>query len=111
PYLALAACLGAGILGIEQRLEPTAPTTGNAYEHSGQAPLEGDLPPGDGRLPASPLPRSLAEATARFRASAEARALFGDDFVDHVCMTRDWECREFEKAVTDWELRRYFEII
>lgn len=95
PYLALAACLGAGLLGIEQRLEPTAPIAGNAYD----------------RDDAPPLPRSLAEATACLRESAAARELFGDAFVEHFCMSRDWECREFEKAVTDWELRRYFEII
>jgi glutamine synthetase len=104
PYLALAACLGAGLLGIEQRLEPSEPTVGNAYERPAGADPRGCLP-------APALPRSLAEATARFRMSDEARALFGDAFVDHLCMTRDWECREFEKAVTDWELRRYFEII
>jgi glutamine synthetase len=25
--------------------------------------------------------------------------------------TRDWEVREYDKAVTDWELSRYFEVI
>ena len=40
-----------------------------------------------------------------------ARDLFGDAFVEHYAATRDWEEREFRKAVTDWELARYFEII
>lgn len=95
PYLALAACLGAGLLGVEQRLEPTEPIAGNAYD----------------RQDAPALPRSLAEATLRLRGSAAARDLFGDIFVEHFCITREWECREFDKAVTDWELRRYFEIV
>jgi glutamine synthetase len=95
PYLALAACIGAGLLGIEERREPTEPISGNAYE-TADAPA---------------LPRSLGDATIRLRESAAARDLFGDDFVEHFCMTREWECREFDKAVTDWELRRYFEII
>jgi len=95
PHLAMAACLAAGLHGIQNRLEPTPPTAGNAYAES-QAPT---------------LPRSLAAATDRMRQSALAREWFGEPFVSHVCMTRDWECREFEKAVTDWELRRYFEII
>ena len=40
-----------------------------------------------------------------------ARKWFGDDFVDHYAATREWEVRQYEKAVTDWELARYFESI
>ena len=40
-----------------------------------------------------------------------ARELFGDTFVEHFAATRDWEDRESRKAVTDWDLARYFEII
>ena len=91
----MAACLAAGLHGIELRLEPTEPTAGNAYAET-SAPV---------------LPRSLAAATERMRRSDPAREWFGDEFVEHVCMTREWECAEFDKAVTDWELRRYFEVI
>ena len=35
----------------------------------------------------------------------------GDDFVDHFAATREWEHRQWQDAVTDWELKRYFEII
>jgi glutamine synthetase len=45
------------------------------------------------------------------RESKAARELFGDDFVEHFAATREWEEREFRKAITDWELQRYFEII
>jgi glutamine synthetase len=95
PYLAMAACLASGIHGIENNLNPTEPTVGNAY--------------GNTNMPE--LPRSLAAATERMRNSDTARQVFGNEFVEHVCMTREWECKEFEKEVTDWELRRYFEII
>lgn len=95
PYLAMAACLAAGLAGIEERLEPTPPTEGSAY--------------GDSAAPR--LPRTLAEATERMRGSGFAAQWLGEEFVDHFCASRDWECREFEKAVTDWEVRRYFEII
>jgi glutamine synthetase len=57
------------------------------------------------------LPRSLSHAADRLAASSAARNLFGDAFVDHYAMTRHWEEREFRKAITDWELARYFEII
>ena len=57
------------------------------------------------------LPRTLGEAAHRLTASKPARALFGDAFVDHYAATRDWEEREFRRAITDWEMERYFEII
>jgi glutamine synthetase len=97
PYLALAAGIGAGLYGIENKIEPTAPATGNAYTL-----------PHDERLA---FPTSLGDAARRFRESKAARAIFGEAFVEHFAATRDWEQREFQKAVTDWELKRYFEII
>lgn len=97
PYVALAAAIGSGLWGIENKIEPDAPITGSAYDV--KQPPERALPP------------SLGEAAACLRASSAARALFGDAFVDHYAATREWEEREFRKAVTDWELARYFEII
>jgi glutamine synthetase len=43
--------------------------------------------------------------------SAIAKELFGEGFVEHFTQTRLWECKQFAKHVTDWELKRYFEII
>jgi glutamine synthetase len=43
--------------------------------------------------------------------SAIAKELFGEAFVDHFTSTREWEWRLFSKVVTDWELKRYLEII
>jgi glutamine synthetase len=94
PYVAMAACLGAGLWGIENELELGAETQGDSGND------------GPGRLP-----RTLREATELFANSAAARELFGAQFVDHYVRTRDWESRCYEKAVTDWELARYFEII
>jgi glutamine synthetase len=97
PYIALAASLGAGLWGIENRIEPDAPVQGNAYA----------LP----EVPELALPRTLWEAAQGLKASPEARSLFGDPFVDHFAATREWEEREFRRHITDWELARYFEII
>lgn len=94
PYLAIAACLGAGLWGIEQALELPPET-------------EGD--PGDSGPLA--LPRSLREALGRFRASRAVPQIFGEDFADHYARTREWEAECYERAVTDWELQRYFEVI
>jgi glutamine synthetase len=57
------------------------------------------------------LPGSLAEATQMMKQSQIARELFSDEFVDHFTATREWECRQFARQVTNWELKRYFEII
>jgi glutamine synthetase len=97
PYLAIAAALGSGLWGIENRIEPDEPIAGNAYEVNHAAERA--------------LPRSLGQAADRLEASAPARALFGDIFVEHYAMSRRWEEREFQRAITDWELARYFEII
>jgi glutamine synthetase len=94
PYLAAAASLAAGMDGVERKLALPEPVT-NAYEAK-QAP---------------PLARDLGEAIERFRASEVARRWFGADFVDHYAATREWELRQYQKAVTDWELARYLESI
>jgi len=96
PYIAVAACLAAGLWGIERGLSlDTPPTEGSAYADE----------------TVERLPRTLQEATARLAESKVARELFGERFVDHYVSTREWEWRKFGDAVTDWELRRYFEVI
>jgi glutamine synthetase len=97
PYVAIAAALGSGLWGVENRIEPDAPIRGSAYEVK--------------HAPERALPRTLAEAADRLAGSKPARELFGDAFVDHYVMSRHWEEREFRRAITDWELARYFEII
>jgi glutamine synthetase len=97
PYIALACAIGSGLWGIENRIEPDAAIEGNAYERTFPADRA--------------LPRTLYEAADRLEASKVARDLFGDAFVEHYAATRKWEEREFRKAITDWEMARYFEII
>jgi glutamine synthetase len=96
PYLAMAACLAAGLYGVKNKLSlEVPPTKGNGYENTSNGVLPGNL----------------KEASDAMRASELAKELFGERFVDHFTMTRDWEWREFQKQVTDWEMKRYFEII
>jgi len=97
PYIALSAAIGSGLWGIEHRIEPDAPILGNSYDQ--EHPLERSLP------------ATLYEAAERLIESKPARELFGGEFVEHYAATRQWEEREFRKAITDWELARYFEII
>ncbi|MFT5175153.1 MAG: glutamine synthetase [Gammaproteobacteria bacterium] len=97
PYLALAGAVASGLRGIEESIDPEGPVRGSAYEQEFPKRLA--------------LPRSLDEAARRFAASQLAQQAFGTAFVDHFAASRDFEAREFAKSVTDWELRRYFEII
>jgi len=97
PYIALAAAIGSGLWGIENAIEPDEPVVGNAYERSFPARRQ--------------LPTSLGEAARKLDRSKPAREIFGAAFVEHYAATRDWEDREARKAITDWELARYFEII
>ncbi len=97
PYIAFAAAIGSGLWGVENRIEPEPVVEGNSYALQHKPELA--------------LPRSLMEAAGRLKASKPARVLFGDDFVDHYAATREWEEREFRRAITDWEMARYFEII
>jgi glutamine synthetase len=97
PYLAIAVALGSGLYGIENKIEPDPMVEGNAY---------------DKKFPKTrSLPRTLTEASEWLEKSKAGRALFGDAFVEHFAASREWEDREFRRAITDWELARYFEII
>ncbi|HUM64261.1 MAG TPA: glutamine synthetase family protein [Chitinophagaceae bacterium] len=96
PYLAMSACLASGLYGIENKLPLNTPvTTGSGY-----ADTKNGI-----------LPANLWEATRQMKESPIAKELFGDEFVAHFADTREWEWRQYSKAVTDWELKRYFEII
>jgi len=96
PYLALSACLASGLYGIKKKMKLQQPhTVGSGYK---------DVQHGV-------LPRNLWDATQNMKNSEVAKELFGEDFVRHFTQTREWEWRQFSKVVTDWELKRYFEII
>jgi glutamine synthetase len=96
PYLAMAGCLAAGLYGIKNKIKLKQPATvGNGYKDYSNGTL----------------PSTLIEATQQMKTSKLAKELFGEIFVEHFTQTREWEWRQHLKAVTDWEYRRYFEII
>jgi glutamine synthetase len=95
PYLAYAAALASGLDGMARELEPPAAFRGDVYAAA-------ELPR---------VPGSLPEAVARFEASDFVRSAFGDDVVAHYAHFFRSEQRAFERAVTDWERQRYFELI
>jgi len=103
-YLVFAATLASGLYGIEQQLELPERLDGNAYD---AATVARALERGHIR----PLARNLSEATDLFEQSEVGKAYFGADFVEHFVATRRWEVSEYEKAVTNWDRKRYLELI
>jgi glutamine synthetase len=95
PYLALAAALASGLDGIARKTEPPECFVGDVYAAQ--------------NLPR--VPYTLAQATDRFAASDFAQRAFGAEVVEHYTHFYRTEAAAFDKAVTDWERKRYFERI
>lgn len=98
PYLALACVLGAGVWGIEEEIEPSAPVYGNSYKHGG-AVTEKER-----------FPANFRDAIRRFEASKIARQLFGDEFVTYFAGFRHRQDQEFSRMVSDLEIERFLEL-
>lgn len=93
PYLACAALLAAGLAGIEGKYELEPELRGDIYSTDG----------------IREIPNTLREAVTELRGSAMLRAAFGDDVVDHYCHAAEWEIRETDRVVTDFEIQRLLE--
>lgn len=92
PHLALLAVCLAGRLGIEQKIVPPAPLTGNGWGQETES---------------APLPMVFSEAIDAFAGSAVARETLGDGFVDNFVGDRKWQLEAFAGVVTDWELNMF----
>jgi glutamine synthetase len=95
PYLAFAACMASGLYGVKNKMKLQPATTGNGYRDTSHGTL----------------PRNLWDATQAMKESKVAKELFGEKFVEHFTQTREWEWRQYQRVVTDWETKRYWEII
>ncbi len=95
PYLALAASLASGLDGIRNKIEPPKAFVGDVY----------------GARNLQRVPHTLAQAVDSFERSKFAKQAFGADVVEHYSHFFRMEVAAFDKAVTDWERKRYFERI
>jgi glutamine synthetase len=103
-YLVFAATLASGLYGIEHEIELPERLDGNAYDAQTVArAIEG------GHI--RQLARNLTTATELLEQSEFVREYLGRDFVEHYVATRKWEVSEYEKAVSNWDRRRYLELI
>jgi glutamine synthetase len=95
PYLALAASLASGLDGIARKTEPPECFVGDVYAAQ--------------NLPR--VPYTLGDAVKTFADSEFAKRAFGAEVVEHYTHFYRTEVAAYDKAVTDWEHRRYFERI
>jgi glutamine synthetase len=93
PYLAEAALMAAGLKGLEDQLELPPPTTGDLYQDEN----------------IGKLPSTLRASTETLRNSRMLRDAMGDGVIDHYVRCAEWEQEEFDRVVTDWEIKRGFE--
>jgi glutamine synthetase len=94
PYLASAALLGAGVLGIVDGLELEPPAVAPAEEDESKPKL----------------PTSVPESLAALEADEKIVDLLGEEFVKAYTVMRRHELQRFEDHVTDWELQEYLEL-
>lgn len=87
PYLAIAASLACGYLGMKQGLKPSEPLKGSAYEQPHQ------------------LPRHLDDAIEKLMACAPLVDLFGEHFIQTYSAIKETEYREFFDVISPWERR------
>jgi glutamine synthetase len=92
-YLAYAAEVGAGLYGIEHKIEPPAEFHGNGYEAKG----------------CDRMPRALYEAVGLLEKSKAAVEILGRDVVDHYLNAARVERDAYDAAVHAWDRERYLE--
>ncbi|AYD00588.1 glutamine synthetase [Neorhizobium sp. NCHU2750] len=97
PHTTMAFVLAAGLWGIESGAAPPRAEIGSAYL----------VRPDNSRA----FPRDLQSAASRLGSSSTARALFGDTFINHFVRSREIEAAEAARHVSEWELRRYLEVL
>ena len=85
PYVALAASMACGYLGIKNRIEPAPECKGDAYLGDYQ------------------LPRSLLEALGMLRGATALHEVLGKEFVTVYTEVKEIEHAEFMKVISPWE--------
>lgn len=93
PYLAIAAQIAAGLDGIEQGMSLEDEFRGDAYSAKN----------------IRDVPKTLRDAIRAFAKSTMLRDALGGDVVDHYVHAAEWEQFEYDRRVTDWEVKRGFE--
>ena len=92
PYLSFAVLVAAGLYGIENKLKLEEPYSGNIYQKKVRE-----------------IPKTLSEAIKIVKKSKLLKNIFEADVLEHYIHAAEWEQKEYDSSVNDWQLRRYFE--
>ena len=92
PYLAFASLVGAGLYGIKNKLKLENPYAGNIYEKI-----------------VNEVPKTLNEAIQLAKKSKLLKEIFSKEVLEHYIHAAEWEQKDYDSSVNDWQLRRYFE--
>jgi glutamine synthetase len=102
PYLAATVILAAGLDGIDNKLDPGEPNTGNLYTTSPD-----DLAASGVEM----LPANLLDATRELEADDVLREALGrgrdEDYVDYFIKVKRDEWTRYHEQVTPWEIKEY----
>jgi len=98
PYLALAACLSAGLDGIKKQMEPPACIDPKVFALSEEELEERGI---------RHLPETLGEALEDFAQSAFAEEVLGHHVYTRYLKAKEAEWKKFRAEVTDWEVQEY----
>ena len=98
PYLALAACIKAGLRGIEENLEPPAKIEANVYAMTPEERRACGI---------ESMPHSLNEAIKIARGSEFVKDLLGEGLFERYLSTKSAEYEEYRRHVGEWEIKKY----
>ncbi|EYS87874.1 glutamine synthetase [Cupriavidus sp. SK-4] len=99
PYLATAAVIAAGLDGIDRKLDPGAPRNTNLYEWSEAQLAEAGI---------GLLPQNLGSALDALEADALMTEALGPVAQEFLKLKR-MEWLEYQRHVSDWEVKQYLE--
>ena len=85
PYLAIAASLSCGLLGLKEKIEPEKPITGDAFERRHN------------------IPKYLPDAIKRIKVSDSLSEVMGKEFITLFAEVKQTEHDAYQDVISAWE--------
>ena len=98
PYLALAACLSAGLDGIEKKTGLPACVEGNMFTMEPEELRERNV---------ERIPETLGDAIEAYSGDVFMKEVLGEHIYTKYLEAKEQEWRDFRAQVTDWEVSQY----
>ena len=98
PYLAIAAVLSAGLDGIENKIQPPAPTDKNIFEMTEEERIKEGI---------QALPGSLEEAIKEMKKSELVKQVLGEHIYSKYIEAKTQEWDDYRTKISKWELDQY----